>query len=121
MNVVFHTLTGQTARFIQKLGITSDDCLELSPVGHTPRCSKPFVLIIPTYNEAFDFVEDFLIENAKHCHGIIGIGNRNFGTDFCREAKELSLKYQLPLLYELEFSGTSEDINRVKGILSHES
>lgn len=121
MKVVFHTLTGQTTRFINKLGIDQNDRLELSPIGHSPECLEAFVLIIPTYNDAFDFVEDFLIDNITFCRGIIGIGNRNFGTDFCREARELSLKHQLPLLYELEFSGTAEDINIVKGMLSHES
>ncbi|MGQ9413067.1 class Ib ribonucleoside-diphosphate reductase assembly flavoprotein NrdI [Streptococcus pluranimalium] len=121
MKVVFHTLTGQTARFINKLDIAQDDIITLMPSGQTPHCHHQFVLIVPTYNDNFDYVEDFIEDNLAHCYGIIGIGNRNFGPDFCREAKELAQKYQLPLLHELEFSGTVEDTNIVKGILAHES
>lgn len=121
MKVVFHTLTGQTKRFIQKLDLPSEAIVELSPVGQSPLLSEPFILILPTYNDSIDFVEDFLVENQTFCRGIIGIGNRNFGTDFCREARELSQEYHLPLLYELEFNGTEADINTVKGILRNES
>ncbi|MEQ9809268.1 class Ib ribonucleoside-diphosphate reductase assembly flavoprotein NrdI [Streptococcus jiangjianxini] len=121
MKVAFHTLTGQTARFIDKLDIAQDDKVLLTPHGQTPQCHDKFVLIIPTYNDNFDYVEDFIADNLAYCHGIIGIGNRNFGSDFCREARELSQTYHLPLLYELEFSGTSIDTNIVKGILSNES
>ena len=49
-------------------------------------------------------------DNYKHCLGIIGTGNRNFAGIYIFTAKELSAKYQIPLLYDFEFNGTPADV-----------
>ncbi|WP_422802301.1 class Ib ribonucleoside-diphosphate reductase assembly flavoprotein NrdI [Streptococcus thoraltensis] len=59
-------------------------------------------------------------DKLAHCQDTISNGNRN-APDFCREARELSQKYHLLLLYTFEFSGTAVDTNIVKGMLSNES
>ena len=51
---------------------------------------------------------------SKHCLGIIGTGNRNFAGIYIFTAKELSAKYQIPLLYDFEFNGTPADVAAVE-------
>lgn len=51
----------------------------------------------------------------------MGSGNRNFGPEFCHVARRYAKTYGIPVLYEFEFNGTPEDVEKVKGILSHGS
>ena len=108
MKLVYFSVTGQTRRFVGKTSlphveILLDDDLEMS---------EPFLLITPSYaeesptvsksidvmNPVFDFMA--YNENYKLCRGIIGTGNRNFAGIYIFTAKELSAKYQIPLLYD---------------------
>ena len=96
---------------------TPDDDIEMN---------EPFLLITPSYAEesptvsksidVMDPVFDFMAynDNYKHCLGIIGTGNRNFAGIYIFTAKELSAKYQIPLLYDFEFNGTPADVAAVE-------
>lgn len=118
MKLVFFTLTGQTRRFVAKLDM-AEQVSQLTPAGLD--VTENFILLCPTYESGVDYVADFLASHKQLCKGIIGLGNRNFGPDFCHLAKSLTETYQLPLLYTLEFNGTPEDVEHVKGIIENES
>jgi protein involved in ribonucleotide reduction len=88
---------------------------------------QPFVLFFPTYGggkvkgaipkAVIDFIKN--PNNQKKIIGIVGSGDRNYGSDYCLGAKILSEKLKVPLLYKYEIRGTNEDIYRIKeGILS---
>lgn len=119
MRLVFFSLTGQTRRFIQKLDM-AEQALELKP-SQEVAINEDFILLCPTYEAGAEHVDDFLDDHAHSCRGIIGLGNRNFGPDFCHLAKRYATTYQLPLLYTLEFSGTAEDVETVKGMLQDDA
>ncbi|WP_261379608.1 class Ib ribonucleoside-diphosphate reductase assembly flavoprotein NrdI [Streptococcus sp. sy004] len=121
MQLVFYSLTGQCQRFVKKLGL-EQVALELTSTTPYPTFDTPFILLVPSYDQGdVEVVDEFLADNYLHCKGVIGSGNRNFGPDFCKTARRYAQTYQLPLLYEFEFNGTEQDVEYVKGILSHES
>lgn len=119
MRLVFFSLTGQTRRFIAKLGM-AEQALELTPSNQL-SLDEEFFFICPTYEVGVEHVDDFLTDHKNLLKGLIGIGNRNFGPDFCHLAKRYAETYHIPLLYTLEFNGTSDDVEYVKGILHYES
>ncbi|MFA9414548.1 MULTISPECIES: class Ib ribonucleoside-diphosphate reductase assembly flavoprotein NrdI [unclassified Streptococcus] len=119
MKLVFFTITGQTRRFIAKLNM-AEQALELTP-STMVTLDEEFILVCPTYEDGVDHIDDFLDDHKAQLKGLIGIGNRNFGPDFCHLAKRYATTYQVPLLYTLEFNGTPDDVEYVKGILQHES
>ncbi|MGT2771792.1 class Ib ribonucleoside-diphosphate reductase assembly flavoprotein NrdI [Streptococcus marimammalium] len=119
VTIVFYSLTGQTRRFMKKLNY--DNILELKRNKENPDINNNFILIIPTYEDGLDFVDDFLDRNHHFFKGVIGSGNRNFGPEFCHVARRLSKTYHVPVLYEYEFNGTDEDVEKVKGIIENES
>lgn len=121
IQLVFYSLTGQCQRFIKKLGL-EQTAIALSSTQSYPLLDSPFILLVPSYDQAdVEVVDDFLADNFHYCQGVIGSGNRNFGPEFCKTARRYAQTYQLPLLYEFEFNGTEQDVEYVKGILSHES
>lgn len=119
MLVVYYSLTGQTRRLAKKLA--SYTILEVKRQADFPTIDQPFVFISPTYEAGLEFLDDFLTINHSYLKGIIGSGNRNFDPDFCHTAKRLAHTYKVPLLHTLEFSGTPEDVEYMKGILEHDS
>jgi protein involved in ribonucleotide reduction len=118
MLLVYFSLTGQTRRFIKKLGI--ENSLEITPGNAFSEISEPFLLFVPTYEvdvtaPVFDFLDTK--HNAKQCLGVIGSGNRNFADKFIFTAKDISAEYNLPLLYAFEFNGTMEDVDNIKKVV----
>ncbi|WP_243228128.1 class Ib ribonucleoside-diphosphate reductase assembly flavoprotein NrdI [Microbacterium sp. CIAB417] len=55
--------------------------------------------------------------NRRRLVGIIGSGNRNFGTYYQAAARELAEISGRPILFEFELSGTPEDVARCAEIL----
>ncbi|MBO1087213.1 class Ib ribonucleoside-diphosphate reductase assembly flavoprotein NrdI [Enterococcus mundtii] len=117
MLIVYLSLTGNTKRFVNKLGM---DSLELNPTNPFIPVNEPYVIVAPTYElEATDCINDFIEHetNKAYLKGFLGGGNLNFGELFVFTAKDLSKEYSKPLLYSFEYSGTEVDINNVKDIL----
>ena len=110
MKLAYFSVTGQTRRFVSKTNLPN---VEISPDDDI-EMNEPFLLITPSYAEesptvsksidVMDPVFDFMAynDNYKHCLGIIGTGNRNFAGIYIFTAKELSAKYQIPLLYDFD-------------------
>ena len=89
--------------------------------------SEPYLLICPTYCAGNNLnratppqVIKFLNikDNRDLCQGVVGTGQANYGPiKYCLGAKQVSEKLQVPLLYQYELLGLSEDIEEVKRLL----
>lgn len=114
MKVVFISLTGQTRKFVNKLGM---DLMELSPTNPFVYVNEPFIIVTPTYEaEATDILYDFLEtgQNKDYFKGVAGGGNRNFNDLFVFTAKDLAKEYNVPLLHAFEFQGSEHDVAVLK-------
>lgn len=121
--VYFSNHTGNTKKFIERLGIdgtripiNSDDAP--SPIYN----GSGFVLFVPTYGGGSEKnaiprqVRRFLNvpENRDKLRGVVGFGNTNFGDNFCKAADLISAKTGIPIIDRVEIFGTNEDIERVR-------
>ncbi|HCJ48718.1 MAG TPA: class Ib ribonucleoside-diphosphate reductase assembly flavoprotein NrdI [Microbacterium sp.] len=124
--VFFSSVSGNTARFVEKLGMPARR-IPLHPTEPPLHIDEPFVLITPTYGggqgrgeekgavpkQVIRFLNDE--DNRKNLRGVISAGNSNFGDAFCVAGDIISRKCHVPHLYRLEVFGTPEDVGRVSG------
>ena len=92
--------------------------------------SEPYLLICPTYCAGNNLnratppqVIKFLNikENRDLCQGVVGTGQANYGPiKYCLGAKQVSEKLQVPLLYQYELLGLSEDVENVRRLLDED-
>ncbi|MGC6769591.1 class Ib ribonucleoside-diphosphate reductase assembly flavoprotein NrdI [Enterococcus sp. LJL128] len=118
MKIVYFSVTGQTRRFIKKLDLPA---YEIEPANPFFEINEPFVLIVPTYDiEITEVVNDFLDykSNKDFLQGVAGGGNRNFAELFIYTAKDIARDYHVPLVFSFEFSGTTEDVESFKKVVS---
>lgn len=115
--IAFYSITGQTKKFVGKTGLEAHEITDDFPQY---EMKEKYVLITPSYQDfMMDSLVDFLNykDNKKNLIGLIGCGNRNFNDLFAQTAKKLSVTLKVPILYLLEFSGTSTDIKNVRNIM----
>lgn len=122
LNIVyFSNVSNNTKRFVENLKWEG----EIYQIPITGKFDisllRSYVLIVPSYgSEVNDHippqVKKFLNDpaNRKHCVGVIGTGNINFGEDYAAAGDMISAKLHVPLLYKLELSGTAKDIEKVR-------
>lgn len=122
--VYFSSISGNTARFIEKLGLRAER-IPLYRADEELLIEEPFVLVTPTYGgglgrnvetgavpkQVIRFLNDE--RNRRHIRGVISTGNTNFGDSFCLAGEIISRKCHVPHLYRLEVFGTQEDVDRV--------
>jgi len=104
------TLTGHVQDFVDKTGFRT---YELNPAQPPIEVNEDYVVVIPTYvGYINDDVEEFVEHgnNLEHLVGFASSGNINFDHDFCINGRELSEKYNKPLILKFEYQGTDEDI-----------
>ena len=122
--VYFSSVSGNTARFIEKLGARA---LRIPLHATDPELvvDEPYVLVTPTYGggqgrgvekgavpkQVIRFLNDE--RNRRLIRGVISAGNTNFGEHFCIAGDIISRKCHVPHLYRLEVFGTPEDVERV--------
>ena len=122
--VYFSSVSGNTARFIEKLGARA---LRIPLHATDPELvvDEPYVLVTPTYGggqgrgvekgavpkQVIRFLNDE--RNRRLIRGVISAGNANFGEHFCLAGDIISRKCHVPHLYRLEVFGTPEDVERV--------
>ncbi|MCR2799393.1 MULTISPECIES: class Ib ribonucleoside-diphosphate reductase assembly flavoprotein NrdI [unclassified Microbacterium] len=122
--VYFSSVSGNTARFIEKLGMRAVR-IPVHANDAPPQVDEPFVLVTPTYGggqgrgeekgavpkQVIRFLNDE--KNRRLIRGVISAGNTNFGAAFCLAGDIISRKCNVPHLYRLELFGTPEDVDRV--------
>lgn len=114
MKVVYLSLTGQTRKFVNKLGM---DLLEITPTDPFIAVHEPYIVITPTYEkEVTEILNDFIEteNNQSFLKGVAGGGNINFGQLFVFTAKDLARDYNVPLLHSFEFQGSEVDVKKLK-------
>lgn len=117
--------TKNTERLVESL---EQPCIDLATVDTTKYLtnpiSEPFMLFVPSYedNPYMDELMDVLDGDManKNCVGIVGTGNLNFGDLFLVTAKELSEKYNVPIIRGVEFFGTPTDVQELKYFIKKE-
>jgi len=124
--VYFSSVSGNTARFIEKLGLPARR-IPLHSSEPPLVVDEPYVLVTPTYGggqgrgeergavpkQVIRFLND--ARNRRDIRGVISAGNTNFGAAFCLAGDIVSRKCHVPHLYRLELFGTPEDVERVTG------
>lgn len=128
--VYFSSASGNTRRFIEKLGRPA----ERIPLHGAARVGvrtevqhsalhvrEPYVLVLPTYGggvhggavpkQVIRFLND--PGNRSLLRGVIGAGNTNFGEAYCLAGDIIARKCQVPHLYRFEVFGTPDDVHAV--------
>ena len=118
--VYYSSVSGNTARFVAKLGQTALR-IPISPKEPQPEPLGPYVLICPTFADGEGRgavpkqVIHFLNDPARRSllRGVIAGGNRNFGATWALAGRVIAEKCNVPLLYKFELAGDDNDIARV--------
>jgi len=111
MIVYFSSKTGNTRKFVQKLG--SKDIIEIS---NGLVMNDPYVLIVPTYakrdgtKSLHKNVVSFLNKNHTLIRGVVAGGNRNFGKFFGYAGDVVSHKCGIDILHKFELTGSDSDV-----------
>lgn len=118
--VYFSSVSGNTARFIEKLGARATR-IPLYRTDQALVVDEPYVLVTPTYGggdghgavpkQVIRFLNDE--RNRKNIRGVIAAGNTNFGEAYCLAGDIISRKCHVPHLYKVEVFGTPDDVDRV--------
>lgn len=118
--VFFSSVSGNTARFIGKLGLPARR-IPLHRGEEPLQVDEPYVLVTPTYGggdgngavpkQVIRFLNDE--RNRRGIRGVISAGNTNFGAGFCIAGDIISRKCDVPHLYRVELFGTADDVDRV--------
>lgn len=116
--VYFSTKSGNTARYVDKLGFNS----VRMTVNNTPVMDTPYILVTPTYGGGDDrkavpppVIKMLNIKQNRDClAGVVSTGNRNFGSSFGAAGKVISEKCNVPHLHSVELFGTLDDVEDVK-------
>jgi protein involved in ribonucleotide reduction len=122
--VYFSSVSGNTARFIEKLGMRAVR-IPLQASAPALHVDEPYVLVTPTYGggqgrgiekgavpkQVIRFLNDE--GNRDRIRGVISAGNTNFGEHFGLAGDVISRKCSVPHLYRLELFGTPEDVYRI--------
>jgi protein involved in ribonucleotide reduction len=115
--VYFSNRSGNTKRFVEKLRYN-----DIYNVLDLEERESPYVLFVPTYgggNEGHSIprpVREFLNNktNRSNCIAVVGFGNMNFGTHYCKAATMIAGKLGVPILGMVELFGTPEDVIKIQ-------
>jgi protein involved in ribonucleotide reduction len=120
--VYFSNYSGNTHRFVEKLECNSTR-IPIKWNDEQPIViDAPSILFVPTYGGGSETatvprqVKKFLAveENRKNIIGVVGFGNTNFGSHFCKAADLVANKLNVPVLDKVEIFGTPQDVARVQ-------
>jgi Protein involved in ribonucleotide reduction len=117
MKLAYFSITGQTRRFIEKVGLPAYEITDADPYH---EMGAPFILVIPTYDdEMLEPVVEFLGYHGNHQQlvGIAGGGNRNFNELYIHNAKDIAQGLDVPVVFDFEFNGTPADVRKFKKVV----
>ena len=115
--VFFSSVSGNTARFVSKLGRRAVG-IPLHASEPALEVAHPYVLVTPTYGEhgrgsvpkqVIRFLND--AGNRSLLRGVVAGGNTNFGSDFCIAGDIIAAKCDVPYLHRFEVFGTPGDVS----------
>ena len=119
--VYFSSVSGNTARFVEKLGRPASR-IPLYDSEPALEQREPYVLIVPTYGsgngkgavpkQVIKFLNDE--QNRKHLRGVIAAGNTNFGAGYGLAGDIIARKCGVPHLYRFDLFGTADDVRVVQ-------
>jgi protein involved in ribonucleotide reduction len=120
--VYFSSVSENTKRFVDKLGANAVRIPLKSEEAAKFVYKRDNVLVVPSYgggNEGSTVPKQVIKflnnpENRKYIKAVIGGGNTNFGSDFCKAGDIVANKLGVPLIYKFEITGTPEDVIEVK-------
>jgi protein involved in ribonucleotide reduction len=120
--VYFSNYSGNTHRFVDKLGLGAVRIPIQWDPAHPVYMDKEYVLFVPTYGGGSEApaipkqVRKFLNipNNRDLLRGVVGFGNTNFGEHYCKAADMISAKTGVPIIARVEIFGTDEDVNKIK-------
>ncbi len=120
--VYFSSATGNTRRFVEKLGLPSAR-IPLRKTDEPLIVNEPYVLICPTYGGGASIshqntrpvpaqVIRFLNNehNRSFIRAVISGGNTNFGTDYGKAGDVIAAKCKVPYVYRFELLGNEDDV-----------
>lgn len=115
--IYFSNRSGNTKRFVEKLGYENSYSVEQLPIA-----TREYILFVPTYGSGNnDYavprpVATFLNVKANRdlLRGVVGFGNMNFGKDYCKAAKIIAKKTGVPILGTVEIFGTQQDVETIR-------
>lgn len=120
--VYFSSVSGQTERFVEKLGATAAHRIPLRRTEEFLRVDRPYVLITPSYGAGSDRkavppqVIKFLNDerNRSLIRGVVSGGNRNYGKYFCYAGEVIARKCEVPVLGQFEVFGMPGEAEEIK-------
>lgn len=97
---------------------TGYESLEITEANSFNKVADNFILIAPTYESLMlEDMEDFIDINHSKCVGLVGSGNYNFAQLYIFTVKDLSEKYNIPILFDFENRGTKKDVIEFQKII----
>jgi protein involved in ribonucleotide reduction len=119
--VYFSNITGNTARFVEKLTIEGEKYRIPIKEEFNFSPKNPYIIVTPTYGDPNGKgmvphqVKKFLSnpDNIPLLKGVISAGNLNFGKEFGMAGEIISHRFKIPLLHKFELQGTEEDLEKV--------
>ena len=115
MLIVFISITGKIASFLKKTG--HEPCLQINTGKEV--VTQPFFLICGSigFGEPAPQLLAFLENNHHYLKGIIGSGNKNWGSLYGKAPRDVAEKYGVPLLFLFESAGNSHDLAKFEEVI----
>lgn len=109
MKTVYHTFTGNCARFARLLDENA------TPITDLPTADEDILLVFPTvgFGQVPPIVKRYLQTNREHIKFVVSSGNRNWGPNFAKGADIITQHLGIPS-YKIELAGTAEDVENIK-------
>ncbi|MCA5891976.1 class Ib ribonucleoside-diphosphate reductase assembly flavoprotein NrdI [Isoptericola sp. NEAU-Y5] len=117
--------SGMVRQFCERLGRPAHDLADREVRGSVP--TGPWVLVTPSYktgNPDNDTLPEPVRRFLRHpvtrrrLVGVMGSGNRNFGTHYQAAARQVAQASGRPVLFEFELQGTRWDVEQARETLA---
>lgn len=112
MIIVYDSLTNQTKRFADKIGLTTIDILKFNE----DSTDEDILLLTRSYNfgEIPQTTIKFLDQFKHRVIGVAVSGNRNWGSNYGAAGDKIQKIYNIPLILKFEGSGMSHEVDTLK-------
>lgn len=119
MRLVYASLTGNSRSFVNKLLETNKSIETLEIKSGEEVVEGEYLLLTYTTGQGQTppKVEKFLIINGRGLLGVIGSGNKNWGSNYCKGALRVAYKYGVPCYHTFQMRGSVEDVQKVSDII----